>query len=165
MVLSVEGTESRALVAGVDDWYNAQTLGLDNSKVYWRSIAPKPGTSNFVSQRGGRNDELHVVIVDDAGTLTGIRGNILEKHLNLSKATDAVSEANAPQKTWYKSYLANFSNYIYAGANQGQGNDTFHNTFPVGTYFNKATGANVYDNSDDPTVWYALTQNLSLIHI
>ena len=67
---------------------------------------PKPGTSNYVAERGGRNDEMHIVIVDDAGTLTGIRGNILEKHIALSKATDAVSEANAPQKTWYKSYLA-----------------------------------------------------------
>ena len=33
VVVSVEGTNSRVLVAGVDDWYNNQTLGLDNSKV------------------------------------------------------------------------------------------------------------------------------------
>ena len=159
VVLEVGGTNSRVLVAGVDDWYNSQELGLDNSKVFWRSIAPKPGTSNYTAERGGRNDEMHVVVVDDSGTLTGIRGNILEKHLNLSKATDAVSEANAPQKTWYKSYLANYSNYIYAGANQGQGNDTYHNTFPTGTYFNESSTGSLYGDGDQPTVYYSLTQN------
>ena len=55
VVLEVGGTNSRVLVAGVDDWYNSQELGLDNSKVFWRSIAPKPGTSNYTAERGGRN--------------------------------------------------------------------------------------------------------------
>ena len=43
-------------------------------------------------------DALHVVVVDDEGSVTGIQGNILEKHLSLSKAVDSVSSVNSPQK-------------------------------------------------------------------
>ena len=55
--------------------------------------------------------------VDDFGTLTGIKGNIIEKHLGLSKALDAISNINSPQKTYYKDYLELFSEYIYGGDN------------------------------------------------
>jgi len=108
------------------DWYDQQLISLDNQTIYWSQIAPKPGTSNFASERNGRNDEMHVVVIDDYGTLTGIKANILEKHLGLSKAEDAVSAVNSPQKIYYKNYLADFSQYVYAGDNpsDGLGNET-----------------------------------------
>ena len=34
---------------------------------------------------------MHVVVVDDFGTITGNQGTILEKFVSLSKAKDAVS--------------------------------------------------------------------------
>jgi hypothetical protein len=101
----------------IRDWYNEQTLALSNTSIYWASIAPKPGTSQYAVNRNGRSDEIHVVIVDDTGTVTGIQGNLLEKHLGLSKATDAVSAVNAPQKIWWKDYLSLYSKYVYAGDN------------------------------------------------
>ena len=152
VVLEVATSNSRLLVDGVDDWYNAQDLGLDNSTIYWRTIAPKPGTSGYVAERSGENDEMHVVVVDDSGDLTGVRGNILEKHLFLSKATDTVSQVNSPQKMWYKNYLANFSKYIYAGANPSGANDTFHNIFPASTIFSDDSQAQaLYPEADTPT--------------
>ena len=42
-------------------------------------------------------------------TVTGVKGNILEKHTGLSKATDAVSAVNSPQKIYYKDYIRDFS--------------------------------------------------------
>jgi len=99
------------------DWYDQQVLTLSNTAIYWNSIAPKPGTSQYAANRNGRSDEIHVVIVDDTGTVTGIQGNLLEKHLGLSKATDAVSAVNSPQKIWWKNYLAVYSNYVYVGDN------------------------------------------------
>jgi hypothetical protein len=99
------------------DWYDQQTLSLSNTAIYWNSIAPKPGTSQYAINRNGKSDEIHVVIVDDTGTVTGIQGNLLEKHLGLSKATDAVSAINSPQKIWWKNYLAVYSNYVYVGDN------------------------------------------------
>ena len=70
----------------VTDWYDGQTLGLTNATVFWKEIAPKPTTSQYVSDRNGKNDGMHVVIVDDTGSVTGIKGNILEKNTFLSKA-------------------------------------------------------------------------------
>lgn len=48
-----------------------------------------PATSDHVSTRGGSNDEVHVVVVDELGKFTGIAGTILETHSFLSKAIDA----------------------------------------------------------------------------
>jgi len=95
------------------DWYNEQTLGLTNSIVYWKSIAEKPGTSEFAAQRNAKNDEIHVVVVDDSGTVSGIAGNILEKHINLSKAFDG--KVSPSEAVYYKDYIANGSEYIFAG--------------------------------------------------
>jgi hypothetical protein len=101
----------------ITDWYDQQTLNLTNTAIYWNSIAPKPGTSQYAVNRNGKSDEIHVVIVDDTGTVTGIQGNLLEKHIGLSKATDAISAINSPQKIWWKNYLAVYSNYVYVGDN------------------------------------------------
>ena len=78
---------------------------------------------------------MHIVIVDDTGTVSGIQGNILEKHISISKANDAVSSVNSPQKTFYKNYLANFSEYIYAGRNPSSLTDSYHGTEPRATGF------------------------------
>ena len=107
------------------DWYDEQTLGLTNSTVYWKSISPRPLTTNWASDRSSKNDGIHVVVVDDLGDVTGIQGNILEKSLNLSKASDAVSSENAPQKIYYKDYIALYSDYVYAGDDPSDGSDGF----------------------------------------
>ena len=122
-------------VASISDWYDAQTLGLTNSTTYWKSIAPKPTSTNYVTSRSGKNDEMHVVVVDDDGTLTGVKGNILEKHLGLSKALDAVSDVNSPQRNYYKQFLADYSSHVYAGANISQAADAKWGTTPTSTGF------------------------------
>jgi len=98
----------------VRDWYDLQTLGLSNSTVFWKSVAPRPSTSQYSSERNGKNDEIHVVVVDDSGALTGVSGNILEKYTNLSKSLDA--RINPSQNVYYKNFVANASSYIFAGA-------------------------------------------------
>ena len=119
----------------VVDWYDQQTLGLTNSTVYWKSIAGKPKTNKYSLDRAGKNDGIHVVVVDDLGDVTGIQGQILEKHTNLSKAGDAVSDVNSPQKIWYEQFLADYSDNIYAGGNPSAANDTYWNTVPLATGF------------------------------
>jgi len=99
--------------ATVSDWYNEQTLGLTNATVYWKNIAPRPRTSQYASERSGRNDELHVVVVDDTGAVTGSAGNILEKYTNVSKALDA--KISPSQAIYYKDIIANNSQYIFPG--------------------------------------------------
>ena len=110
---TVSGSQTIADGA-IKDWYDEQTLGLTNSTVYWKSIAERPSTSEYASQRSARNDEIHYVIVDDDGGITGISGNIIEKHLNLSKAKDGIISPS--QNIYYKDYISNGSEYIFAGA-------------------------------------------------
>ena len=103
------------------DWYDQQTLGLTNSTLFWKAIAPRPTSSQFVEDRSGKNDGIHIAVVDDTGSITGIRGNLLESHVNLSKAGDAISDYNAPTKNYYKDYIADFSANVYAGFNLSSG--------------------------------------------
>jgi hypothetical protein len=122
----------------VTDWYESQTLGLTNATIFWRELAPKPTTSQYADQRQGHGDGLHVVVVDDTGTITGNTGTLLETHLSLSKAVDAVSAVNSPQKIWYEDYLADFSSQIYAGGNPSSAADAYHGTTPLATGFSTA---------------------------
>ncbi len=139
------GTGIGATASTVTDWYDAQTLGLTNATTYWKSIAPRPTSTVYTTNRSGEGDGMHVVVVDDDGTLTGIKGNIIEKHLGLSKALDAISDVNSPQKNYYKNYLADYSDNIYAGYNISQGLDTQWETSPRAVGFTTAAGdANSY---------------------
>ena len=133
------------------DWYDAQTLGLTNSTVYWKSMADRPSTGKYTLDRNGKNDGCHVVIVDDTGSITGIQGNILESHLHMSKAKDSVSSVNSPQKNYYKDYLADFSENIYAGGNPGQTADAYKNTTPVSSGF--TTSGNFTATTVGSSVW------------
>jgi hypothetical protein len=108
--LSSDGT-------AVKDWYDQQFLDLTNTRILWSSIAPKPTSTQYALDRNAKNDAIHIAIIDDIGKVTGIQGNLLEKHLFLSKAEDAISSVNPSQKNWWKAYLAQFSDYVYSGDN------------------------------------------------
>jgi hypothetical protein len=108
--LSSDGT-------AVKDWYDQQFLDLTNTRILWSSIAPKPTSTQYALDRNAKNDAIHIAIIDDTGKVTGIQGNLLEKHLFLSKAEDAISSVNPSQKNWWKAYLAQFSDYVYSGDN------------------------------------------------
>ena len=132
-----------AIASSVTDWYDQQTLGLSNSTIYWKEIAPKPVSSKYVADRSGKGDGMHIVIVDDNGSVTGIKGNILEKNTFLSKASDTVSSLASPERTYYKDYLAMGSKYLYAGGNVSSAEDTTHKTIPVATDFAPPTGSEI----------------------
>ncbi len=132
---------SSGITYPIKDWYDQQTLGLTNSTIYWKEIAPKPTTTKYCLDRDSENDALHIAVVDDSGKITGIQGNLLEKHTNLSKALDAVSAVNAPQKNWYEQYIADFSEHVYAGGNPGSTNNTYSSweSYPRASTFSSTT--------------------------
>ena len=96
------------------DWFDVQTIQLTNSTLNWNQIADRPGTSAYAAARSSRNDEVHVVVVDDTGVITGNAGTILEKHLNLSKAKDAEYSAGSP--SYWRKHIVNNSEYIFGGS-------------------------------------------------
>ena len=97
------------------DWFEQQeiALGGDLDPLEWDQIADRPSTSAHAAARGGRFDEVHVVVLDANGTITGNAGTILEKHLNVSKAKDGEYSAGSP--SYWRKWLKTNSQYIFGG--------------------------------------------------
>lgn len=105
---------STTAVTSQSDWFDQQTITLSsNSTINWNNIAPRPGTSAYAAARNSRFDELHVVVIDALGYITGNAGTILEKHLGLSKGTNASFSVGSP--SYWRKYIANGSSNIFAG--------------------------------------------------
>ena len=118
------------------DWYEQQTLGLTNSTLYWKNVAPKPQTSRYAASRDSKNDTMHVVVIDDKGDVTGVPGNVLEQHLSVSKATDTIGDGSYPTRTYYKDYITQNSSYIFAGGvNVSASGDSYFGSYPRATGF------------------------------
>jgi len=96
------------------DWFDQQQIVLTNSTIKWNTLAERPGTSAYAAARGSRFDEVHVVVLDDDGDVTGNAGTILEKHLTLSKAKDATYSVGSP--SYWRKYISENSEYIFAGS-------------------------------------------------
>ena len=101
---------------GSRDWFDEQTLTLTGagSTITWNSIVERPGTSSYASSRNSRFDEIHVLVIDGAGEVTGNAGTILEKHVSLSKAKDA--EYSVGSTAYWRKYLYNTSTNVFGGS-------------------------------------------------
>jgi hypothetical protein len=72
-----------------------------------------PGTTKFVSDAGGSNDEMHIVVVDEDGLWTGVAGTVLERYTGVSKAVDAKDFDN--MSNYYVTVLNRGSSYVWFG--------------------------------------------------
>ena len=72
-----------------------------------------PSTSPYASDRGVFNDEIHVLVVDEGGKITGTKGAILEVFQGLSQASDAKNLSGATN--YYKNVINTQSKYIWVG--------------------------------------------------
>ena len=71
-----------------------------------------PGTSAYVSEKSGSNDELHILVIDMDGSWSGTAGTILEKYAYVSKASDAKNSDGSTN--YYKNVINNQSEYIWS---------------------------------------------------
>ena len=102
-------------VSAQKDWFDEQSLTLTStSTVKWNQLADRPGTSEYAASRGSRFDEVHVVVIDGDGDITGNSGTILEKNLSISKAKDAEFSLGSP--SYWRKFTATSSQYIFAGS-------------------------------------------------
>ena len=78
---------------------------------YYDLFDKAPGTSPFAAARGGVNDEIHIVVIDEDGVISGQKGEVLETYDAVSKGSDA----KTPQgdTNYYPDVIYNKSNYIY----------------------------------------------------
>jgi len=70
-----------------------------------------PGTSDYATNSGGSNDEMHVIIIDVLGQWTGTIGSVLEKFAFVSKGSD-VKKADGTNN-YYRDVLNSRSKYVY----------------------------------------------------
>ena len=94
-----------------------------------------PGTSAYADSVGGSNDELHIVVIDKTGKITGFADTVIETYAHVSKATDAKLDDGTPN--YYVTQIFNKSKWIYVAAHIG--NDW--GVSAVGTSFGTSVGA------------------------
>ena len=83
---------------------------------------------------------MHIVVIDDKGSVTGVAGQILEKNLFLSKGKDTRDQNVV---TYYKDYLALNSAYLYAGKSLGTAIDLTQGIYPASSGFEAGTYSEV----------------------
>ena len=78
---------------------------------YYDLVDVAPGTSTYASTRSGSGDEMHIVVADEDGAITGNAGEVLEVFSNVSKASDA--KTSQGDSNYYVDVIYNKSQYIY----------------------------------------------------
>ena len=110
-----------------------------NAWTYKGNFDSKPTTSSFVSKLGGKNDEVHIAVVDEGGLITGTAGTVLETFPYLSVAKNAKNSEGS--SIYFKDVLKNRSSWVYAGV--GHTGTTAGTSDLIGTNWgaNATTGA------------------------
>ena len=91
----------------------ASGAALSREWEYARQFNKAPGTSTYASGRAsaGVTDEMHILVLDEDGDISGTPGTVLEKYEAVSKASDAKDEFGATN--YYVTVIENQSNYVY----------------------------------------------------
>ena len=84
---------------------------VDRYWKYYEQFDAAPGTSQYVTDRSGANDEMHIIITDEDSGITGVAGEILEKYQDVSKASDALTDSGSAN--YYVDVLYDQSSYVY----------------------------------------------------
>jgi len=86
------------------------TSGLFSGWAYSSYFTSAPGTSEYATSVSGVSDEMHIVVIDKLGNITGVAGTVLETYGFVSAASDAVINGTS---NYYKQVIFNNSKYVY----------------------------------------------------
>ena len=125
----------------VDVWDSSNTTFFKawDYSGYFNGVS---NTSTSVYNAGGANDEIHIIVSDVDGVITGHKGTVLEVYPYLSKAIDAKDDNGV--STYYKNVIAAQSHYIYV-------------TDPVDYANTHATWGSISANTDFAKIYSANT--------
>jgi len=90
---------------------DADSDAVFNAWAYASEFDAAPGTSEYASSRNGSYDEVHVIVVDKLGLITGTAGTVLEKYPFVSVATDAKTADGSVN--YVKKVINTRSDYIH----------------------------------------------------
>ena len=93
-----------------------QTAIADDAAVsrkweFYANFDKAPGTSASATAAGAANDEVHVVVIDEDGSISGTPGEILETHGFCSLASDAKNAQG--QSNYYRDVIARDSQWVW----------------------------------------------------
>ena len=119
--------DSQTPAAG--DWAQARCPGVTGNAVgiayatdptsfagssWWTdNVESAPGTSAGATAVGGSNDEIHILVYDSNGTITGTANSILEYWTYLSQASDVKSSDGST--LYYKDVINSGSKWVFIG--------------------------------------------------
>ena len=89
---------------------------VDNAKVlrhweYYFNFDGPPTSTDDVVAAGGSNDEMHIVVLDEDGGITGTAGEILETFAGVSQASDAKDASG--NSNFYPDVIYRTSSLVY----------------------------------------------------
>ena len=89
---------------------------VDNAKVlrhweYYFQFSTPPTSTDDVVAAGGSLDEMHIVVLDEDGGITGTAGEILETFEGVSQAFDGKTDSG--NSNYYADVIYNQSKYVY----------------------------------------------------
>jgi len=94
---------------------NSIKVSMADSNVYsgWTyegNFDSAPATSTWASSRNSTNDELHIIVIDTTGKISGTAGTILERFGYVSKASDAKNSDGT--SNYYRDVINTRSKYL-----------------------------------------------------
>jgi|MDSZ01.3.fsa_nt_gb hypothetical protein len=128
---------------------NLQATSVTRKWQFAENFEKAPGTSlwcNNVANTTDASDELHIVVQDEDGAISGVRGTILESYSNLSRATDAKNESG--ESIYYYDVLQNQSRWVLNGGKKVRPDSETQNS--TAGYSN--TGVNMSNSAVTNTV-------------
>lgn len=123
---------------------------IDEAEAWTGLFTDKPGTSAYAENLGSANDELHVLVIDNSGVITGTKGTILEKFAFVSQAKDAKNFDGS--SNYFADVINNTSKYIWIGTSNPSVivSGTAHTLSNSGDLASKTTS---YETSTVPLTW------------
>jgi phage tail sheath protein FI len=106
-----------------------------------------PNTSPYAASVNGVGDELHLIVVDQDGKISGVANTVLEKFAYISKASDAITSDGS--SNYYVNVINERSKYIYV-INHAQ--DVSSNVTDTATWGLSAAGTTYAQGADQYTV-------------
>jgi len=119
-----------------------------------------PSTSNFCKARGITDDELHIIVSDKDGGISGVPGTVLERYMHVSKASDATDSEGAT--IYFKDVIDAQSKYIRVSRNEpttNWGNSTSDLSGTSYTALNPGVFSNTFSGGTDHTATETLLEN------
>ena len=155
---------------------NSLKVSMADSATYtgWTYAAEfdaAPGTSTYAASVGGSSDEMHIIVIDEDGAISGTQGTILEKFPFVSKGSDAKKPDGT--NNFYKDVINSRSEYIWwmdhnatlTDAGTSCAGNTFVNLGSAST-ISLSGGTDDYALTDgEKTTAYALFANAELYDI